>query len=143
MAFGYRSSLLKRMETGMRPLVLRAAFGLRAGNTAALIQKMLSYSKQRNERTPSGRSAGSVFKRTLQYPAGFLIEQCGLKGYQIGGAQVSPLHANFIINVEHASAADVAALINYVQRQVWETHGQALEPEIEFIGQWEQVPGRL
>lgn len=143
LVFGYRSSLLKRMSANTRPLVLRAAFGLKWGDTAALARKMQCYAKQRSERTPSGRSAGSVFKRTLQYPAGFLIEQCGLKGFQLGGAQVSPVHANFIINVEQASAADVAALIELVQRRVWETHGQALEPEIEFIGDWEKIPGRL
>lgn len=143
LAFGYRSSMVKRLSASKRPLVLQAAFGLKKGDSAALAQKMQCYAKQRSERTPSGRSAGSVFKRTLQYPAGFLIEQCGLKGFKLGGAQVSSLHANFIINVEQASAADVAALIELVQRRVWETHGQALEPEIEFIGEWDQIPGRL
>ncbi|MHB1354915.1 MAG: UDP-N-acetylmuramate dehydrogenase [Anaerolineae bacterium] len=139
--FGYRSSVIKRSAANSRPLVLRAGFSLKAGDPDALACRMLSFTKQRNERTPSGRSAGSVFKRTLQYPAGFLIEQCGLKGYQIGGAQVSPVHANFIINVEQATATEVAALVELVQRRVWEAHSQALELEIEYVGAWEKDPG--
>jgi UDP-N-acetylmuramate dehydrogenase len=140
--FGYRSSMLKRTSTDMRPLVERVAFGLKKGDTSLLAQKMQVYAKQRNERTPTGRSAGSVFKRTLQYPAGFLIEQCGLKGFQLGGAQISLVHANFIINVGQATAADVAAVIELVQQRVWEMHSQTLEPELEFIGAWERIPGR-
>ncbi|MCE5259030.1 MAG: UDP-N-acetylmuramate dehydrogenase [Chloroflexi bacterium] len=136
--YSYRSSALKRLPSSARPLVLKAAFELKPGNAAELERRMQGYNHQRQERTPSERSAGSVFKRTLQFPAGFLIEQCGLKGYQIGGAQVSPLHANFIINTGGASASDVAELIALIQRRVQETHGQSLELEIEFIGAWER-----
>lgn len=142
MAYSYRSSALKRQPGTERPLVLRAAFALKPGNHDELERRVQAYTRQRSERTPVERSAGSVFKRTLQYPAGFLIEQCGLKGHQIGGAQVSPVHANFIINTGGASAADVAALISLVRQRVSETHGQQLELEIEFVGAWKQLQGK-
>ncbi|MHB9032868.1 MAG: UDP-N-acetylmuramate dehydrogenase [Anaerolineae bacterium] len=134
--YAYRTSMLKRQPSASRPLVLKAAFMLKPGDAAELERRMQGYNRQRTERTPSERSAGSVFKRTLQYPAGFLIEQCGLKGYQLGGARVSEVHANFIINAGGASAADVANLIKLIQRQVADTYSQELEMEIEFVGAW-------
>ena len=138
--FSYRSSVLKRVPSLERPLVLRCAFNLKPGDTAELERRAQSYTRQRTERIPSEPSAGSVFKRTLQFPAGFLVEQCGLKGYQVGGAQVSKLHANVVINTGNASAADVAQVINHMRRQVWENHGLQLELEIEFVGDWPAEP---
>jgi len=135
--YSYRSSAMKKLPAQERPLVLKAAFELRPGDSTELERRMQAYNRQRLERTPTERSAGSVFKRTLQFPAGFLIEQCGLKGCQIGGAQVSPLHANFIINTGGASAADVASLITMIQHRVQEAQGQTLELEIELVGAWE------
>ena len=84
-----------------------------------------------------------MFKRTPQYPAGFLIEQAGLKGKRIGGAVVSEKHANFLLNVDRATAADMRALINLVQDEVWSAFGQRLEPEIEFIGDWSRPGPRV
>jgi UDP-N-acetylmuramate dehydrogenase len=77
-----------------------------------------------------------VFKRTLQYPAGFLIEQAGLKGKRIGGAEISEKHANYVMNTGGATAADVRALIELVQGKVLADFGERLEIEIEFVGEW-------
>ncbi len=77
-----------------------------------------------------------MFKRTAQYPAGFLIDQCGLKGTRRGNAVISLKHANFIINLGGAKATDVRALLELAQREVKERFGQAIEPEVELVGQW-------
>jgi UDP-N-acetylmuramate dehydrogenase len=80
------------------------------------------------------RSAGSVFKNPVGESAGRLIESVGLKGARIGDAQISEVHANFIVNVGNASACDVKALVKLAQERVEETRGIELEPEIRFIG---------
>jgi len=136
--YGYRTSALKRVtETAQRPIVLRAALQLCAADAAELAARAAEFTRQRLERTPAGCCAGSIFKKTLQYPAGFLVEQAGLKGVRLGGAIVSPKHANFIMNEGGATAADVRALVEQVQRAVQSAFGQRLEPEIEFLGEWE------
>jgi len=139
--FGYRTSALKR-QTGQprRAVVLEATLALEHGDPEALAREAERVTELRTQRTPQGPCAGSMFKRTLQYPAGFLIEQAGLKGYRIGGAQVSPKHANFFMNVGGATAADVRALMEKVQREVWLTFAQHLEPEVELVGDWEAEP---
>ena len=78
-------------------------------------------------------SAGSTFKRPEGYFAGTLIDQCGLKGLTVGGAQVSEKHAGFVINRGGATCADVLALIEEVQKRVWEARGVRLEPEVRII----------
>ena len=80
-------------------------------------------------------SAGSVFKRPEGYYAAALIEECGLKGRQVGGAQVSPKHAGFIVNTGGATCADVLELIRQIQREVYERKGVRLEPEIRVTGE--------
>jgi UDP-N-acetylmuramate dehydrogenase len=97
---------------------------------------MADYTRRRETSQPTEPSVGSVFKRTRQYPAGFLIEQAGLKGTCIGGAQISPKHANFIVNLGGARALDVKALIDLAQEQVREQFGIDLELEIELVGEW-------
>jgi UDP-N-acetylmuramate dehydrogenase len=77
-----------------------------------------------------------VFKRTERYPAGFLIEQCGLKGVRQGNAQISPQHANFIVNLGGALALDVKALIELAQREVKARFDLDLELEVELVGEW-------
>jgi UDP-N-acetylmuramate dehydrogenase len=135
--YTYRNSALKReARRERRPVVLEATLRLIPEDAAALAQKAASFTEQRLARTPCGCCAGSVFKRTLQYPPGFLIEQAGLKGRRIGGAEVSPKHANFLMNVGGASARDMRALMELVQREVLAAFGQQLEPEIEFVGAW-------
>lgn len=82
---------------------------------------------------PKGHSSGSVFKNPPGSPAGFLIEQAGLKGLRIGGAKVSEIHANFIINDNHATSADVRALIATVKARVKEHSGIELEEEVQIV----------
>jgi len=135
---GYRTSALKRIDDPQRrPLVLQAAFQLEKGDRAALMDRVRAIQAQRRARTPVGRCAGSVFKRTLHYPAGFLIEQAGLKGRRVGDAVVSEKHANFIMNRGKATAKDIRELMDIVQREVLEKLGETLEPEIEFVGAWD------
>jgi UDP-N-acetylmuramate dehydrogenase len=77
-----------------------------------------------------------VFKRTANYPAGFLIEQCGLKGERRGNAVISPKHANYIINLGGAKAVDVKALIDLALEQVKIQFDKNLELEVELVGEW-------
>ena len=79
---------------------------------------------------------GSIFKNPPGDYAGRLIEAAGLKGTRIGGAQISPVHANFIVNDEGASASDVHDLIQLVQEEIQKKFGVALELEIELVGDW-------
>ena len=110
---------------------------LQPGDAKELARQVTTIAQRRSERTPSGCCAGSIFKRTLQYPAGFLIDHAGLKGRRVGGAEISPKHANFVMNTGGATAADVRALIDQVQEKVWAAFAQRLEPEIEFLGDWQ------
>jgi UDP-N-acetylmuramate dehydrogenase len=135
--YGYRASALKREpDPARRPIVLEVAMQLSPGDPSLLASRARRVGDQRRLRTPKGCSAGSIFKRTLQYPAGFLIDQAGLKGTRIGDAEVSAKHANFLMNTGSATAEDMRALIHKVQREVWAVFAQRLEPEIEFLGEW-------
>ena len=135
--YGYRTSALKREPAPyLRPIVLEVALALEPGDRQALAHKASKVAAQRRMRTPEGRCAGSVFKRTFQYPAGFLIDQAGLKGMRVGDAEISTKHANFLMNAGTASARDMKCLIDKVQREVWAAFAQRLEPEIEFLGDW-------
>ena len=79
-------------------------------------------------------SCGSVFKNPEGYSAGQLIEQAGLKGARAGGAQISEVHANFIVNRDNATAQDVLELINMARSKVYEAYGIELQPEVRFLG---------
>ena len=137
MGFGYRTSRFKGQGAkGNQEVILSAKFVLHPEPAQALAQKMADYTRRREASQPTEPSVGSVFKRTKQYPAGFLIEQAGLKGTRIGGAQISPKHANFIVNLGGARAADVKALIDLAQERVQEQFGVELELEIELVGEW-------
>jgi len=133
----YRSSRFKAGErvAGFGPVILSATFALHKEGEASVRQRAAEYSKRRTERQPAGLSAGSVFKRSRQYPAGFLIESAGLKGRRVGGAIVSPKHANFIINLGTATARDVLDLIHIVRDTVYEQFEVMLELEIELVGE--------
>jgi len=134
MQFGYDTSLLHT-----RPdIVLSVVFQLTRGEPAAMhrvMQENLSWRGAKHPWLEYYPSAGSIFKKIEGVGAGRLIEQAGLKGHQLGGAQISPIHANIIVNLGHATAADVHALIGVAQRAVQEKFGQRLEPEIGFIGE--------
>ena len=80
-------------------------------------------------------NAGSMFRRPPGHYAGTLIEEAGLKGYTVGGAQVSTKHAGFVVNVGNATAADVLKLISDVQKKVYEYAGVQLEPEVRVLGE--------
>ena len=131
LAFSYRHSLLTDCPDAV---VLRAVFALEAGESAAIREKMDELMARRRASQPlEYHSAGSTFKRPEGYFAAALIDQCGLKGLTVGGAQVSEKHAGFVINRGGATCADVLALMAQVQQRVWEEKGVRLEPEVKVI----------
>ena len=100
-----------------------------------ILDKIKLANRQRMETQPlEWPSCGSVFKNPLPQKAGALIESCGLKGFTVGGAQVLPKHANFIINRGDATAEDIAAVIEHVQRTVQKMHGVLLQTEVVRLG---------
>lgn len=125
--FGYRESIYKNTKN----IVLSARFKLEPGDISEIDAKMKEFIKRRRDKQPLGLpSAGSVFKRPVGYYAGTLIEECGLKGYSVGGAQVSDKHAGFIINRGDATCEDVLKLIESIQNTVRQKSGVELECEI-------------
>jgi UDP-N-acetylmuramate dehydrogenase len=134
MQFGYDTSLLHS-----RPdIVLSVVFQLTKGDPLTMhrvMQENLSWRGGKHPWLEYYPSAGSIFKKIEGVGAGRLIEQAGLKGHRVGGAQISPIHANIIVNLGHATAADVRELIAIAQRTVEEKFDQRLEPEIGFIGE--------
>jgi UDP-N-acetylmuramate dehydrogenase len=139
LGFGYRTSRFKtarREQGGAVPVILSAQFRLQLESVAVLQERVAEYNRQREARQPGEPSAGSVFRRTDQYPAGFLIEQAGLKGKRIGEAQISPKHANFIVNLGQARASDVRALMDMARDAVLKQFGIELQLEQELVGEW-------
>jgi UDP-N-acetylmuramate dehydrogenase len=119
--------------------VLAATLRLTQGDPAAMRRVMednLSWRGARHPWLDWFPSAGSIFKKIEGVGAGRLIDQCGLKGFRHGDAQISTIHANIIVNLGRATAADVRAVIATAQRRVQEQHGYHLEPEIGFIGEF-------
>ena len=128
--FGYRRSLLNEQKH----VLLSAAFRLKPGQRHKIRSLMEETMERRKLKQPlEYPSAGSVFKRPEGYYASALIDQCGLKGRQIGGAQVSEKHAGFIINRSQASSDDVHALISHIQKEVYAETSVTLECEIESL----------
>ena len=127
--FGYRTSGL------VDDIVLEAAFDFPEGLPDPLKKKRRELLLKRNAAQPvKWPNAGSIFKNPPGAYAAVLIQECGLKGHRVGGAQISELHANFIINIDDASAADVVELIRIAQAQVAERFGIRLELEIKLTG---------
>lgn len=131
--FGYRSSIFKSHRHW---IIVEATFKLKAGEQGIIKQKMRHAGQIKKESQPLDLpSAGSIFKNPAQGPsAGELVEQCGLKGFKIGEAQISEKHANFIVNLGRASAHDVCQLIALVKQAVQQKFGIALEEEIQYLG---------
>ena len=134
--FCYRGSRFKNQARAERSIVLSATLALRLGDAAEIAARAAQYTERRWERNPTEPSCGSVFKRVQNYPAGFLIEQCGLKGERRGDAVISPKHANFIVNLGGARAADIRSLIELARERVKEQFGKDMELEVELVGQW-------
>lgn len=130
--FSYRTSVLQTKRPG---IVLEAELQLKEGEREqvfALIQKNKDY---RRETQPWNHPcAGSIFRNPLPNYAGNLVERAGLRGYQIGGAQISPMHGNFIVNTGTATAQDVLDLIAFIQKTVQEQFGVEMHTEVEIIG---------
>lgn len=135
LAYGYRTSGLKR-RADKRFVVLDAMLRLTPDDPAAIQARLEANIVHRKQTQPPGASLGSIFKNPPGDYAGRLIESCGLKGYTIGGAQVSPIHANFFINTGNATASDYYALIQHVYEVVLNQTGIELEMEVELIGEW-------
>jgi UDP-N-acetylmuramate dehydrogenase len=140
--YEYRSSRLKRLGAarasgvGEGFVVLQAELVLSRRSPAEIENQMAAYSARRRATQPPGASIGSMFKNPPGDYAGRLIEAAGLKGTQIGGAQISPVHANFFVNQGEAKAADFAALIELARQTVKARFDVELELEIERIGDW-------
>ncbi|WP_227935727.1 UDP-N-acetylmuramate dehydrogenase [Alkalihalobacillus deserti] len=131
MGFSYRTSRLQN-EKG---ICVEAVFQLEKGEKEEIVKHMQAYKDYRRESQPwKHPTCGSVFRNPLPHYAGQLIEKAGLKGYQIGGAQISPMHANFIVNVEEAKAQDVVDLITHVKETIKAKHDIEIETEVELIG---------
>ena len=129
--FGYRHSLLTDCPDAV---VLSAVFRLTPGDPETIRETMRELMARRRASQPLDLpSAGSTFKRPAGHYAGTLIEQCGLKGLTVGGAQVSEKHAGFVVNRGGASFADVTELIRQVQRRVFDQTGVTLEPEVKIL----------
>jgi len=134
--FDYRLSRIKREKPGRRQVVLSAVFGLRRDDLEAVTAHAEEILEWRRTRHPSGATMGSTFKNPSDSHAGYLIEQAGLRGCFIGGAQISEMHGNFFMNTGGATAADVLALIEYARAEVKRQFGVDLELEIELVGEW-------
>ena len=129
--FGYRHSRFEEEEC----IILGARLKLTPGNKEEIAAQMKLLSEKRMASQPLDKpSAGSTFKRPATGYAAAMIDECGLKGFGIGGAQVSEKHAGFVINAGGASFEDVAAVMEHVQKCVFERFGVMLEPEVRIVG---------
>jgi UDP-N-acetylmuramate dehydrogenase len=134
LAYSYRSSIFK--SNPIPAVILAARLRLEPGDKEEIQAKMKRFSTHRRQTQPPGASTGSMFKNPSGDYAGRLIDATGLKGHRCGGAEISPIHANFFINLGNATANDIYQLVLLTQRMVAEKFGIQLEPEIEFIGEF-------
>ena len=133
MEMGYRTSIVAKNQY----IVLEAVIRLAHGDQEQIRARMNELKEKRTTKQPlEYPSAGSTFKRPEGYFAGKLIEDAGLRGFQIGGAQVSEKHCGFVINKDQATAADVRELIRQVSERVRENSGVTLEPEVKMLGEF-------
>lgn len=128
MQLGYRASVFQKRKG----IILSGCFNLKTDQNAK--EKQLDMLQRKRKAQPMNeRNAGCIFKNPVNYPAGKLIEECGLKNYRIGGAKVSDLHANFIINEKDASSKDIINLISYIKQVVKMKKNILLEEELKII----------
>ena len=135
LAYLYRSSVLKREKLPV--VILSATFNVTRSNREETWERINTYQSHRKETQPPGASMGSTFKNPPGDYAGRLIEAAGLKGRRVGRAMISPIHANFIINLDGATAQDIWTLIKIAQQAVMEKFSIYLEPEIEVLGEFD------
>lgn len=130
--FSYRNSIFQKKDY----IIIETKLKLEYGKKDEIQKKMEEYFKSRKEKQPiKYPSAGSSFKRQEGIITAKLIDDVGLKGYKIGGAQVSEKHAGFIVNYNNATATDVINLINYIKEKVYSKYGIKIEEEIKIIGE--------
>lgn len=138
-SFGYR-----RAELPEGLILLAARLRGELGDPEEIRKAIRRYQSRRRARQPTREpSAGSVFRNPPGISAGQLIDQCGLKGVRVGDAEVSRVHANFIVNLGRATAGQVVELMERVQERVYARHRVALEPEVRVIGEWEPGKSRM
>ena len=131
--FGYRTSIFQAME---KPLILECVLDLKPGDKEEIQTRMKENMESRNAKQPVNLpSAGSVFKREEGIIVAKLIDEAGLKGYKIGGAEVSKLHAGFIVNSDNATSQDILDLIDHVKEVVKEKYDVSLNEEIKIVGE--------
>ena len=132
MNFGYRTSRIQTTDL----IVSEVNMELEYGDQQESLDLMADLARRRREKQPLAYpSAGSTFKRPVGYYAGKLIQDCGLKGLRIGDAQISELHAGFIINLGNATAQNVIDLINKVQEVIYDKYGVKMVPEVRIVGE--------
>lgn len=130
--FSYRHSRF----TDSKEIVIKVTLKLPLGNEAEIKAKMDEYDQSRREKQPLNLpSAGSTFKRGADFITAKLIDECGLKGYASGDAQVSTLHAGFVVNLGNATAQDVLNVVSHVKQVVLEKTGKQIELEVELLGE--------
>ena len=130
--FEYRKSIFENKKG----IILSATFKFEHGNKNEIDEKMKEYAQKRKDSQPLDMpSAGSTFKRGNGFITAKLIDEAGLKGYSIGGAEISTKHAGFIVNKGKATAKDIIDLIKYVQKEIYQKFGERIEPEIKIIGE--------
>lgn len=132
MEFSYRTSILQKKRPG---ICVEAVLQLKAGERQKIVEEMQKNKDYRRDTQPwNYPCAGSIFRNPLPNYAGQLIEKAGLKGYQIGGAKVSEMHGNFIVNAGDAKAQDVLDLIDYIKNTINEKFQIKMETEVEIVG---------
>ena len=129
--FKYRNSIFSRKKY----VILQTELKLKYGNKEEIQNKMNELRQQRLDKQPVLPSAGSTFKRGEDFITAKLIDECGLKGYKIGGAKVSEKHAGFVVNDGDATAKDIIDLIEHIKQTVYEKTGKKIELEVEIIGE--------
>ncbi|HDR4864878.1 TPA: UDP-N-acetylmuramate dehydrogenase [Bacillus cereus] len=132
LGFSYRASVLQTKRPG---IVLEAVFQLQAGKREEIVRSMQNNKDYRRETQPWNHPcAGSVFRNPIPHFAGDLVEKAGLRGYRIGGAQISEMHGNFIVNTGGASAQDVLSLIELIKHTIKDKFDVDMHTEVEIIG---------
>lgn len=154
--FSYRESKLKKQKGYQKPIILSVKIQLAQSQKEEIMRRLQNWQSHRQNIQPIGQSAGCVFKNPIpqemadlvgtgsknmpEFPkertAGYLLDKAGAKKLKEGGARVSPKHANFILNIDHAKAQDVRRLVEQMRSLVHNKFDISLEEEIEYIGQW-------